>query len=143
MTQSAETPHTAISPNQTSELTHLSAVELAQAIRLGELSAVEVVEAHIRRCQDVHSRLNALVAPRFDEARHEAAAVDADRAAVRPLGPLAGVPITIKEQFYLRGTQATIGITRFVGQQTPEEGPLVARLRQPAPSFWVRRTCRN
>ena len=73
MTQSASTPHTAISQNQTVELTHLSAVELAQAIRLGELSAIEVVEAHIRRCQEVHSRLNALVVPRFDEARREAA----------------------------------------------------------------------
>jgi len=112
------------------DATRHSATELAQAIRLGELSASEVVEAHIRRCQEVHARLNALVAPRFDEARREAAAVDADRAAGRPLGPLAGVPITIKEQFYLRGTQATIGITRFVGQPTPEEGPLVARLRQ-------------
>ncbi len=97
---------------------------------MGEFSAAEVVEAHIRRCQQVHSLINALVVPRFDEARREAAAIDADHAAGGPLGPLAGVPITIKEQFYLDGTQATVGITRLAGQPTPEQGPLVARLRQ-------------
>jgi Asp-tRNA(Asn)/Glu-tRNA(Gln) amidotransferase A subunit family amidase len=119
-----------VSRNQSVDLTHLSAVELARAVRAGELSAAEVVEAHIRRCREVHLRLNALVVPRFEEARREAAGIDDDREAGRPLGPLAGVPITIKEQFYLRGTQATIGITRYVGQPTPDEGPLVARLRQ-------------
>lgn len=111
-------------------LTNLSASELAQRIKAGELSAQEVTEAHIGRIEAVNEPLNAVVIPLFDEAR--AQAVEADKAASRgePLGPLHGVPMTIKEQYRVAGTETTIGLTGQVGKKYDRDGPLVARLRQ-------------
>jgi fatty acid amide hydrolase len=89
-------------------LTDLSASELAQRIKAGELSAREVIEAHIQRIEAVNEQLNAVVIPLFDEARAQAA--EADKAASRgePLGPLHGVPVTIKEQFRVADTETTL-----------------------------------
>src|SRR6266436_4913504 len=70
---------------------------LAAKIRRGEVSAVAAVEAYIERLEAVNPALNALVVRRFAEARAEAAELDGRRAAGLPLGPLAGVPVTIKE----------------------------------------------
>jgi fatty acid amide hydrolase len=111
-------------------LTNLSASELAQRIKAGELLAQEVTEAHIGRIEAVNEQLNAVVIPLFDEAR--AQAVEADKAASRgePLGPLHGVPMTIKEQYRVAGTETTIGLTGQVGKKYDRDGPLVARLRQ-------------
>ena len=68
------------------------------------------VEAHIARIEAVDGRLNAVVARRFDDARAEADAVDAARARGETLGPLAGVPITVKEQFDVEGLATTFGL---------------------------------
>lgn len=60
----------------------------------------------------------------------EADAVDRDRAAGHELGPLAGVPVTIKECFHVRGLPATLGVGRFRHNIAEQNGPLVARLRK-------------
>ncbi len=72
------------------DITALSASELAHWIRAGELSTQEVVDAHIRRIEEVNPQLNAVVIPLIEEAR--AQALDADRAGSRgdDLGPLHG-----------------------------------------------------
>ena len=108
----------------------LSAVELAQQIKAGNLSAQEVVEAHIQRIEAVNPQLNAVVIPLFEEAR--AQAVEADEAQRRgeTLGPLHGVPVTIKEQHRVGGTQTTLGATHQIGKVYNSEGPLVRKLRQ-------------
>lgn len=108
----------------------LSAAVLAKKIRQGELSVREVVEAHIYRIEQVNPALNAVVIPLFDEARR--AAVEADRARARglPLGPLHGVPVTIKEQFLVAGTDTTLGLPHQVGKPYPHDGPLVSKLRR-------------
>ncbi len=113
-----------------SSITGQSASELAQRIRSGELTARQVVEAHIDRIEAVDDRLNAVVIPLFDEAR--AAAVEADGRQERgePLGPLHGVPVTIKEQYRVAGTQTTIGLPGQVGKRYDSDGPLVGKLRQ-------------
>ena len=54
------------------ELTALSATELAARIRNGEVSAVEAIEAHIKRIEEVNAGLNAVVIPLFDQARQQA-----------------------------------------------------------------------
>lgn len=112
------------------DITALSASELAQGIRAGELSAQEVVDAHIRRIEEVDPQLNAVVIPLFEEAR--AQALDADQARSRgdDLGPLHGVPVTIKEQFRVKGTQTTLGATNKIGNVYHTEGPLVTKLRE-------------
>ncbi|HWC90654.1 MAG TPA: amidase family protein, partial [Pirellulales bacterium] len=79
----------------------LSATEIAAGVRSGQLSAVEVVEAHLDQIVATHEQLNAVVVRTFDRARREAAEVDRARRDGEVLGPLAGVPTTIKECFYV------------------------------------------
>lgn len=112
------------------EVVFRSATELAALILTGELSAVEVVDAHIRRIEAIDSDLNAVVIPLFDRARADAA--DADEAMKRgePVGPLHGVPVTIKEQYRVAGTQTTLGATKQIGRIDRDEGPLVTALRR-------------
>lgn len=105
-------------------------MEIATRVRQGDVSAREVAQAHIGRILQVDGRLNALVLRRFDEALLEADAVDRDRARGNPLGPLAGVPVTIKECFDVRGLPSTLGVERFAGHVAANNGPLVARLRR-------------
>ncbi len=111
-------------------LTSLSASEMARQIAAGAVSSAEVVEAHIRRIEAVNPRLNAVVVARFDAARAEAAAADLARDRGEPLGPLHGVPITVKECFHLAGTPSTEGIGRFADELLASDGALVRRLRR-------------
>jgi len=111
-------------------ITDLSASALAEKLKSGELSARETTEAYIRRIEAVNPKLNAVVIPLFDEALTQARAADAKRARGDPLGPLHGVPVTIKEQYRVAGTQTTLGALSKRGNIYHEEGPLVTKLRQ-------------
>jgi fatty acid amide hydrolase 2 len=95
----------------TPPITQRSAVDLAAAIREGDLTAREVVDAHIALIERRNPAVNAIVATRFDEARAEADAVDERVAAdsADELGPLAGVPCTIKESFAVAGMPNSSG----------------------------------
>lgn len=89
-----------------------SALELAAAIRSGEVSSRQVVDAHIELIERRNPQVNAIVATRFDEARAEAEAADARvEAAVADdeLPPFLGVPCTIKESFAVAGMPHTSG----------------------------------
>ncbi len=92
-----------------------SAVELAKMIREQRVSSFAVVEAHIRRVEQINPEINALVFDRFAQARHLARAADAAIAKAKQDGtlaalpPLLGVPCTIKESFALRGAPNTAG----------------------------------
>lgn len=108
----------------------LSATEIARAISSGELSAREAVEAHVRRVEAVNPRLNAVVVPLFERARAEAEAADAARREGRRLGPLHGVPVTVKESFEVEGTAATLGVEGRAARKATADGFLVARLRR-------------
>lgn len=110
-------------------ITDLSAAEMARQITSGAISAREAVEAHIARIEAVNPKLNAVVVPLFDQARAEAAAADAARARGERVGPLHGVPITIKEAFDVAGTPTTAGLTHLAGHRAEADAPTVARLR--------------
>jgi len=110
-------------------LTKLPASELAALIAGGEVSSVEVVEAHIERIEQVNPALNAVVFKCYESARAEARAADRRRAEGLPLGPLHGVPVTIKESFELRHTPATFGLPSRAGVMGRQDEPHVARLR--------------
>lgn len=112
-----------------STITSLTATEIAKKIRAGELSAREVTDAHIRRIEEVNPALNAVVIPLFEQARREAEAADAAQRRGDPLGPLHGVPITIKEQYLVKGTATTFGLPHQREHRATEDGPLVNRLR--------------
>lgn len=115
---------------ETTTLTQLSARELAGRIARGEVSAVEAVEAYIARIEAVNPALNAVVVKRYDAARAEARASDERRAAGEPLGPLHGIPITIKEAFDLEGTPSTYGLPSRAAALASSDDQYVHRLRQ-------------
>jgi fatty acid amide hydrolase len=110
-------------------ITSLGASRLAQAIRDGEIGALEAVDAHIERIEEVNSKLNAVVVKRYDAARSEAAAIDAMRQRGETLPPLAGVPITVKESIEVSGTPSTFGLAWRANLLAPEDDAHVSRLR--------------
>jgi len=112
------------------QISDLSAAELARQIAAGAISAREAVEAHIGRIEAVNPGLNALVVRLFDDARAQAAAADAARARGERLGPLHGVPVTIKESFDVAGTPTTAGLTHRASHRAEADAPTVARLRE-------------
>lgn len=107
-----------------------SAAELAGMIARGEVSAVEAVEAHIQQIERVNPKLNAVVVKRYDAARSEAQQADARRAKGEPLGPLHGVPITIKECLDLEDTPSTFGLPSRANLLARQDDTYVARIRQ-------------
>ncbi|HEX8491848.1 MAG TPA: amidase [Pyrinomonadaceae bacterium] len=111
------------------DITALSATEMAEQIAIGALSSSEVVEAHLRRIEEVNPLINAVVVPLFEQARKEAEAADTARARGESLGPLHGVPITIKESFDVMGTPTTMGLSARVNQLAESDGLMIARLR--------------
>ena len=80
-----------------SELTRLSAAELAAAMAAGEVSAEEVAQAHLDRIEAVDGLVRAFLHVDVEGALAAARRVDADRAAGRDPGPLAGVPLAMKD----------------------------------------------
>jgi amidase len=110
-------------------ITRLSATQLASLIRSGALSPVDVVEAHIARIEATHAALNALVTPTFDQARAEARAAAEAVARDEPLGPLHGVPFTVKDSLDVAGVRSTAGLTSRSGHVPPADAVVVARLR--------------
>lgn len=116
-----------IAPLDDASITGLSASELAAAVAAGSISARDAVEAHIARIEAVNPALNAVVETCFEEARGAADRADGLRRSGAPLGPLHGVPITIKEQFAVAGMTTTIGVKPPLRDEM--DGPLVARLR--------------
>ncbi len=112
------------------DITAVPAGAIARRIKAGEGSAREVVEAHIRRIEAVNRRLNAVVVPLFDEALAQAKAADGVQARGESLGPLHGVPVTIKDQFRVAGTPTTLGLRHLANKKEDSDGPLVARLRR-------------
>ncbi len=107
----------------------LGAARLAELIRTGEASSHDVVEALIARIEDVDSLLNAVPIRLFEQAMAAADAADDLRSRGADLGPLHGVPITIKEQFRVRSTPTTGGYTGAKGNIYQSEGPMVTALR--------------
>lgn len=112
-----------------SDLTTLGASELAAAIARGDISALDAVEAHIDRIERVNGALNAVVFKRYDAARAEARAADARRVNGEPLGPLHGVPITIKECLDLEGSPSTFGLPARTHTVAMQDDLYVARMR--------------
>ena len=112
------------------EIIYASASELARAIRQGEVSSAEVVEAHLVRIEEVNPQLNAFVQLTADAARARAREADAARARGEAWGPLHGVPVTIKDAFETEGV-VSAGGTRGRAAYVPEHDAAgVARLKK-------------
>ncbi|MDP7224014.1 MAG: amidase [SAR202 cluster bacterium] len=111
------------------DITFSSATKIAQAVRDKDVSAVEVVEAHLRRIEAVNPKLNAVVQLCADRALSEAADADAALANGRSNSPLHGVPMTLKDSLDTEGVVTTGGTQGRIGFVPSEDATVTARLR--------------
>jgi len=107
-----------------------SAQHLSAAIRNGAISAREAAESSLQRVQAVNPALNAIVDLLADEALAAADAADAARRRGDALGPLHGVPVTVKVNVDLKGRATTNGVVAFKDNIAAEDSPVVANLRR-------------
>ncbi|HSH90949.1 MAG TPA: amidase [Ramlibacter sp.] len=103
--------------------------ELARRIANRELSSVEVVEAHLERIREVNPGVNAIVRVLGDDALTAARAADAAVGAGAALGPLHGVPFTIKENIDVAGLPTTCGVPALANTIASQDAPVVERMK--------------
>jgi fatty acid amide hydrolase len=108
----------------------MSAVELSRALDRRELSSEEIVRALHDRRDAVDGKLGAFVVELRDRALTEARAADVARAAGEAKGPLHGVPVTIKENIDVEGTDATLGTSARRGRPAKQDAVVVRLLRE-------------
>ncbi|MFE2430637.1 Asp-tRNA(Asn)/Glu-tRNA(Gln) amidotransferase subunit GatA [Streptomyces sp. NPDC059373] len=111
------------------DLTRLNAAETAATIASGEASAVEVAQAHLDRIGAVDEKVHAFLHVDTEGALKAARAVDDKRAAGEKLGPLAGVPLALKDIFTTKGVPTTVGSKILDGWIPPYDATVTTRLR--------------
>jgi len=112
------------------DIVDLDGTTLAQELRAGTLSCVEVLQAYLARIDARNPRFNAIVALRDREALvAEARERDAQRARGEPCGALHGIPLAVKDLSAVKGLPWTQGSTILRGTIAPADSPMVARLR--------------
>jgi amidase len=109
---------------------YASAHELARFIREGQATSVDIVKEHVARIKDRNGALNAVVALFEEEALATAAERDRQAREGKFLGPLHGVPVTIKEQFWIQGKRSTINAKMHKDFIAPEDAVVVDRIRK-------------
>ncbi len=117
------------------DIAHLSALELADKIRRKEISSAELTEHYISRIEAQDGDVNAVVVRTFDRAREDATAADAALARGEDLGPLHGVPMTIKESYVFKDTPTTWGLESFRNNVATDDGLAVQRFRAAGAHF--------
>ncbi len=111
------------------ELAFMPATELAVAIRERKISPVDAVDAVLDRIERLNPRLNAYCTVTADAARREAKAAEAAVMRGERLGPLHGVPVSVKDLVITRGVRTTFGSKIYEANVPDEDAPLVERLR--------------
>lgn len=102
---------------------------IASAVSSGSVSARTVVDAHLAQIAARDGDIHAFNLVTADEARAQADAIDADIAAGRPVGPLAGVPIALKDNLCTHGIDTTCSSKILEGWKPPYDATVVSRLR--------------
>lgn len=110
----------------------LSVAELAFAIRKGSVSATQALNAYIRRAEEVDKACNALMCYVKEAAQWAAEADEYFRRTGKVLGPLHGVPFSIKDHFALKGYPVWMGLAKLKerAKPTPVDSAIVVALRQ-------------
>lgn len=111
------------------DLTSISATALARAIREKRVSSAEVVDAHLARIEAVNPRLNAVAQLKADAARTRAQELDAALARGETLGPLHGVPFTVKDWIETNDAVCAAGIIERKDYIPKRDATVVARMR--------------
>ncbi len=112
------------------DLTRMTAAELAGAVTSGEVSSVEVTRAHLDRVDEVDASTHAFLHLDRDAALAAARSVDERRAAGERLGALAGVPLALKDVFTTKGIPTTCGSRILDGWRPPYDSTVARRLRE-------------
>ena len=112
------------------DICFLTATELARSIRSRELSACEVMRAHLEQIDRVNPRVNAIVTLLRDRALHGAAEADEALARGHDVGPLHGLPIAHKDLVPTRGVRTTFGSPIYRDFVPESDGLIVERLRR-------------
>ncbi|WP_066461561.1 Asp-tRNA(Asn)/Glu-tRNA(Gln) amidotransferase subunit GatA [Sanguibacter suarezii] len=112
-----------------SDLTRLSAAQLAAHLTTGETSSVEATQAHLDRIADVDGAVHAFLHVSAEQALTTARDVDARRAAGEDLHPLAGVPIAIKDVVVTQGVPTTAGSKILEGWIPPYDATLIEKIK--------------
>ena len=107
-----------------------SAVDLLTSIRLGEASASEVVAEHLKALRRVDAETNAVAAFEDERAQADAARLDEAFAATGPVGPLHGLPITVKDWIDVEGFVCAGDGGRSPDRRPEQDATVVARLRR-------------
>jgi amidase len=110
-------------------LHYAAASVLAEAIRQKRVSSLEVVEACLRRIDQVNPKLNAVVQLTAESARAGARQADAELAKGTLRGPLHGVPFTVKDSFEVAGVISTAGTQGWAHRVPAADATIVARIR--------------
>ena len=113
----------------TAELWRMGASDLAEAIRAKRVSSREAVEAHLARIDAVNPAVNAVTVVLAEEARAAADAADRALAGGADVGPLHGVPITVKENIDVAGSATTQGLVAMKDAVPPLDAPHIVQLR--------------
>ena len=115
--------------SSTSDLCYTTATELARRIRDREVSSTEVTEAFLARIAAHNDKLNAIVHLLERDAGSRAKEADEALARGQIWGALHGVPVTIKEAFWIANTPSTLNTKRMKDFIAPEDGVLVRRIK--------------
>ncbi len=113
-----------------SEIPFLSATELSRLIRTREVSPVEATEAYLARIESVDGKLNSYITVCQDEALAAARQAEQEIANGGYLGPMHGIPVAVKDQFWTRGIRTTNGSTIQKDFVPDEDATVVANLKQ-------------
>ena len=111
-------------------LCFLTATELAQKIRAGEISAVETMEAHLAQIEKVNPQVNAIVTLLPEMAMEAARKADEKLARGEEVGPLHGLPVAHKDLVQTKGIRTTFGSLVYEDFIPEEDALLVERLRE-------------
>ncbi|TIU67689.1 MAG: amidase, partial [Mesorhizobium sp.] len=110
------------------DLVFSSTIELAAAIRDRKISAVEALDAHLGEIDRHNEAVNAVVALDREGARARAKNADEAQARGDVLGPLHGVPFTLKDTHETSGIKTTVGFPAFADYVARNDSPVVLRL---------------
>lgn len=117
------------------ELAFSSATELAQLIQRKQVSSLELTRHYIERIEQFDKALNAVVVRDFERALEAAKSADESLARGHRLGPLHGVPMTIKEAFDVTGLPTTWGVPEQRGHLVRNDATVVERLKAAGAHF--------
>ena len=128
-TESTESTDMTTTVNATNDLTRLTAVQMADALAAGEVTSVELTQAHLDRIEALNPSLNAFLLVDADGALVTARAVDEARARGEELPRLAGVPVAVKDIACTQGLTTTAGSRMLKDFVPPYDATVVTRLR--------------